>query len=330
VSLANQSKGEAAAATLVWPAIMPAVLLTIGLFLPLLFASNAYLLNIATVIIIFAINGSSWNLLGGYAGQPSLGHAAFFGMGAYTFAILFPDGGPLTIPGFLIAGLAASAIAFPIGMLIFRLRGPYFALSMLAFAEILRLVAQNWTSVTRGASGFLLNPSLDSKFLQYYLALSGLVALLLLTAYMARSRPGFYFLAIREDQDVADAVGVNTIAYKMLALIVSAFFTGFSGAIYSNYFSYIEPNVVFSVVEISLATYLIAVLGGIGTILGPLIGSIAFTSVGEVLRVYTGTGNVLFYGILIVLVVLFMPDGLMGMKWARTGFIGLRRSSDPA
>ncbi|MSP31598.1 MAG: branched-chain amino acid ABC transporter permease [Pseudolabrys sp.] len=298
--------------------ILAVILLTAGLLFPLQFTSNAYLLNVATMALIFAITGSSWNLLGGYAGQPSFGHAAFFGVGAYTFAVLFPNGGLGTLPGFLIAGIAASIVALPIGLLIFRLRGPYFALSMLAFAEILRLVAQNWTSVTMGASGFLLSPTLDGKITHYYLAFGALVVLLTITAYMAVSRSGFYLLAIREDEDVANALGVNIVSFKMLALAISAFFTGFAGAIYANYFAYIEPNVVFSVVEISLATYLIAVLGGQGTVLGPLIGSIVLTSSGEVLRVYTGTGNILIYGIFIVLVVLFMPDGVMGMLSSRT------------
>jgi branched-chain amino acid transport system permease protein len=292
---------------------LAAVLLAAGMIFPLLFSSNAYVLNVATIALIFAITGSSWNLLGGYAGQPSFGHAAFFGVGAYTFAVLFPNGGLWTIAGMMVGGIGAIAVALPIGLLIFRLRGPYFALSMLAFAEILRLVAQNWNSVTMGASGFLLSPTLESKVAHYYLALVALVVLLAITASMAVSRSGFYFLAIREDQDVAEALGVNTVAYKMLALVVSAFFTGVAGAIYANYFAYIEPNVVFSIVEISLATYLIAVLGGMGTILGPLIGSVVLTSVGEVLRVFTGTGNILFYGILIVVVVLFMPDGMMGV-----------------
>jgi branched-chain amino acid transport system permease protein len=292
--------------------IAPAAALLVALAFPLFFQSNAYLLNIATVTLIFAVTGSSWNLLGGYAGQPSLGHAAFFGVGAYAFAVAFPEGGPWTIPGLLVGGVAAALVALPIGLLIFRLRGPYFALSILAFAEILRLVAQNWTSVTGGASGLLLSPTLDSKLAHYYLALAALAALLVITAIMAVSRSGFYFLAIREDQDVAEALGVNALAYKMLALVVSAFFTGMIGALYANYFAYIEPNVVFSVVEISLATYLIAVLGGMGTITGPLVGSIVLNSVSELLRVYTGTGNVFFYGVLIVVVVLFMPNGVVG------------------
>jgi branched-chain amino acid transport system permease protein len=289
-----------------------AFILAIALAFPLAFGSNAYILNIATMILIFAVTGSSWNLLGGYTGQPSFGHAAFFGVGAYTFAVLFPQGGVWTIPGFLVGGVAGAIVAVPIGLLIFRLRGPYFALSMLAFAEILRLVAQNWTSVTMGATGFLLEPTLNSKVAHYYLALAALVAILAITATIVVSRPGYYFLAIREDQDVAEALGVNTLIYKMIALLVGAFFTGLVGAIYANYFAYIEPNVVFSIIEISLATYLIAVLGGMGTILGPLIGSLVLTSIGELLRVYTGPGNVFFYGILIVLVVLFMPDGVVG------------------
>ena len=289
-----------------------AFVLAIAVAFPLAFGSNAYILNIATMILIFAVTGYSWNLLGGYTGQPSFGHAAFFGVGAYTFAVLFPQGGVWTIPGLLVGGVAGAIVAVPIGLLIFRLRGPYFALSMLAFAEILRLVAQNWTSVTMGATGFLLEPTLNSKVAHYYLALAALVAILAITATIVVSRPGYYFLAIREDQDVAEALGVNTLIYKMIALLVGAFFTGLVGAIYANYYAYIEPNVVFSIVEISLATYLIAVLGGMGTILGPLVGSLVLTSIGELLRVYTGSGNVFFYGILIVLVVLFMPDGVVG------------------
>jgi branched-chain amino acid transport system permease protein len=289
-----------------------AVLSALTVVFPLVFQANAYLLNVATLILIFAVAGSSWNLLGGYAGQPSFGHAAFFGVGAYTFAVLVPEGGSLTIPGLVGGGVAAALVALPMGLLIFRLRGPYFALSMLAFAEILRLVAQNWVSVTGGATGFLLTPTLESKVLHYYLVLIALVVLLAITATMAVSRSGFYFLAIREDQDVAEALGVNTVAYKMLALGVSAFFTGAVGAIYANYFAYIEPNVVFSAVEISLATYLIAVLGGMGTIFGPLVGSIVLISLGEFLRIFTGAGNVFFYGVLIVVVVLFMPNGVVG------------------
>ena len=291
---------------------LAAAVLAAALAFPLAYGSNAYILNIATMVLIYAVTGSSWNLLGGYAGQPSFGHAAFFGVGAYTFAVLFPQGGVWTIPGFLIAGLAGAIIALPIGLLIFRLRGPYFALSMLAFSEILRLVAQNWTSVTMGASGFLLEPTINSKVAHYYFALVALIAILAITIAIVVSRPGYYFLAIREDQDVAEALGVNTLVYKMIALLVGAFFTGLVGAIYANYYAYIEPNVVFSIVEVSLATYLIAVLGGMGTVFGPLVGSLVLTSIAEILRVYTGSGNVLFYGILIVLVVLFMPDGVVG------------------
>jgi len=280
---------------------------------PLIFRHDGYVLNLATLILIYGITGSSWNLLGGYAGQPSFGHAAFFGVGAYTFAVLFPSGGAWTVPGFAVGGLAAALVALPIGAVIFRLRGPYFALSMLAFAEILRLVAQNWTSVTKGATGFMLTPTVEGKVAHYYLILGVLAVLLGITAAMASARPGFYFLAIREDQDVAEALGVNTVGYKMLALAISGLFTGVAGAIYANYFAYIEPNVVFSTVEISLATYLIVVLGGMSTLFGPLVGSAVLTIMGELFRVFAGTGNVLLYGILIVLVVLFMPDGVVGM-----------------
>jgi branched-chain amino acid transport system permease protein len=165
-----------------------AVLSALTVVFPLVFQANAYLLNVATLILIFAVAGSSWNLLGGYAGQPSFGHAAFFGVGAYTFAVLVPEGGSLTIPGLVGGGVAAALVALPMGLLIFRLRGPYFALSMLAFAEILRLVAQNWVSVTGGATGFLLTPTLESKVLHYYLVLIALVVLLAITATMAVSR----------------------------------------------------------------------------------------------------------------------------------------------
>ena len=235
-------------------------LLAAGVIFPLIFASNFYILNVATVALLFAITGSSWNLLGGYAGQPSFGHAAFFGVGAYTFAVLFPNGGLFTIPGMVVGGVAAALVALPMGMLIFRLRGPYFALSMLAFLEIFRLDRAKLEFRDDGSIRFHLNPTLDNKITHYYLALIALTGLLIVTAIMAISRSGFYFLAIREDEDVAEALGVTTVSYKMLALAVSAFFTGLAGAIYANYFAYIEPNVVFSIVEISLATILLPYL----------------------------------------------------------------------
>ena len=180
------------------------------LLIPVL-TQNPYLLHMLILVLMWVVLGQSWNLLGGYTGQVSFGHAAFFGIGAYTTGILVklglsPAGAWV---GLLLGGLAAMVVAAVIGWICFRLRGPYFALSVLALAEVLRLVALNWNQLTNGAEGILFIPAFTSKAAYYYIVLAIAVACFLAIRSVMGSRLGYYFLAIREDQDCAESLGIG-------------------------------------------------------------------------------------------------------------------------
>lgn len=291
-----------------------------------------YVLNLAIIMMLSALGGLSFNLLGGFAGQVSFGHAAFFGISAYAFALLFQQAAlnPL-LAIFLAAGLS-SVVCVPLGLILFRLRGAYFALSMLAFAEITRLIAQEWTSVTNGAAGLLYFPAFG-KSTNYWVLLTIVVGSIVGTWLLVRSKPGAYFLAIREDQDAAEALGINTTRYKLLAFMVSAFMMGLGGAFYASYFAYLEPNVVFNPINYSLNVLIVTLIGGIGRLFGPVVGAAVLVLTTEVFVHVFGEGNVLMSGILLILVMLFMPEGLVGRlqkEIDRGRFTWQRHPSTPA
>ena len=212
----------------------------------------------------------------------------------------------------LVAAALSSTVCLPLGLVLFRLRGAYFALSMLAFAEITRLVAQEWSSVTNGASGMLFTPAFSGKSTNYWIMLTILVGSIVATWMLVRSKPGAYFLAIREDEDAAEALGINATRYKLLAFVVSAFMMGLGGAFYAAYFAYLEPNVVFSSTNFSLNVLIVTLIGGIGRLSGPVVGALALVLTNELFVHVFGEGNVLMSGILLILVMLFMPEGLVG------------------
>jgi branched-chain amino acid transport system permease protein len=216
----------------------------------------------------------------------------------------------------LIAAALSSAICVPLGLILFRLRGAYFALSMLAFAEITRLIAQEWSSVTNGASGMLFNPPFSGKATNYWILLIILVGAVVATWLLARSKPGAYFLAIREDEDAAEALGINATRYKLLAFIVSAFMMGLGGAFYATYFAYLEPNVVFSPTNFSLNVLIVTLIGGIGRLSGPVVGAIVLVLTNELFVHIFGEGNILMSGLLLIAVMLYMPEGLVG-RWQK-------------
>jgi branched-chain amino acid transport system permease protein len=271
-----------------------------------------YVLNLAIIVMLSALGGLSFNLLGGYAGQVSFGHAAFFGISSYAFALLFQR---LALNPFLAMFLAAAlsaVVCVPLGLILFRLRGAYFALSMLAFAEITRLIAQEWTSVTNGAAGLLFFSAFPDKSTSYWALLTMVVGSIVGTWLLMRSKPGAYFMAIREDQEAAEALGINTTRYKLLAFMVSAFMMGLAGASYASYFAYLEPNVVFNSINFSLNVLIVTLIGGIGRLFGPVVGSAVLVLTTEVFVHVFGQGNVLMSGILLILFMLFMPEGLVG------------------
>jgi len=288
------------------------LLLVIATALPLIMR-NAYFLHMIILIMSWTVLAVSWNLLGGYTGQVSFGHAAFFGMGAYTACLLHVKLGVSLWLGFIAAGIAGALISLPIGVICFRLKGPYFALSVLAFSEVLRLITLHWKSFTEGAVGILLiNPVLSSKRGYYYLILVITVFTLMTVRSLLRKRMGYYFRTIREDEEAAEALGIFSTRYKLLSLGVSAFFTGIMGSFFANYTNYIDPYIVFSIGDVSIAMVLIVVLGGIGTFWGPLVGSVIVVLLSEGFRNIFASASLLIYGALIIVVILFLPRGIVG------------------
>lgn len=276
------------------------------------FIHNDYLLQVFFRIVLFAALGLAWNLVGGYAGQLSLGHVAFFGVGAYGLAMFTAHGVPVWI-SLVLAALVAAVLAAIIGRIVFRLRGPYFTLSTIACAEVLRLGATNLTA-TGGAIGLSTPPLFSGPafWKLFYLAAVGLAVICFLVNYAtSKSRPGYYLMAIREDEETASAVGIDTAGYKLRALVISAFLTGLGGALYGSAFQYIVPDSVLTI-DISVQIAILTMLGGAGTLLGPIVGAVLLLSASELFKNQFQESHLLIYGVLIVVVVLFLPEGIVG------------------
>jgi branched-chain amino acid transport system permease protein len=294
-----------------WQVLIAAVFLFAALFVPILVPTD-YILQILFRVFLFAALGLAWNLVGGYTGQLSLGHAAYFGVGAYGLALFSKLGISVWASVFLGVVLAMISAGM-IGIVSFRLRGPYFALCTIAFAEVLRLVAKNLPSVTGGDVGvqvpLLFTHSPIRSF--YYAGVLLTAFAFALLAWIERSRFGYYLMAIREDQDTALSVGVNATRCKLWALVISAAITGLGGALYASMFLFIVPDQVLAM-DISTEIAIVAMLGGAGSLLGPLVGSVVLESASEIFKNVFKEANLLIYGVLIVLVVLFMPEGIVG------------------
>ena len=291
--------------------LIAALCVLLGLVAPLIVRSD-YVFQVLFRVSLFAALGLAWNLVGGYAGQLSLGHAAYFGVGAYGLA-LFSRAGMHPWPALFLAVLLAVLFAALIGGVSFRLRGPYFTLATIAFAEVLRLGAKNLVTITGGDVGLPV-PGLFVKSFgrSLYLAAVLLTAVALgITAWVSRSRFGYYLMAIREDEDTALSVGVNAARCKLWVLLISAALTALGGGLYGSLFLFIVPDQVFSI-DISVEMAIVAMLGGAGTILGPLIGSLILESAAELLKNLFHEAHLLIYGMLLVLVVLFLPEGIVG------------------
>lgn len=277
------------------------------------FLSNRWL-NIAILILFWGLMSQSWNIIGGLAGQISIGHAAFFGVGAYTASLLVVNLKMASVPALFIAGGVAVILALPIGLICFRLREAYFVLTTVAVSEILRLVATSWVSLTKGPGGLtvMVPDVFVNKQVFYFAVLLLFVVCTGTVAYLMRSRAGYYMVAIREDEKAAEALGINIQGYKLLGLCISAWFTGIAGAFYAYYTAYLEPDIVFSTSNISVGALVGAILGGIGTLWGPLIGSAVVVVASNVFRTSFSSQYLLIYGSLLVLIVVFMPEGIIG------------------
>jgi branched-chain amino acid transport system permease protein len=296
----------------------PITLLVLAFAAVPLVVTSPYHVHLLILFLLWVALGEAWNLLGGFTGQVSFGHAAFFGTGAYVASLLYVDHAvPLWIGG-LCAGVAAAVLSVPVGLVCFRLRGPYFALTILGMSEILRLIATNWRTLTHGPVGVLFPPIFADKRPFYYIALALVVLTVGGTWLTMRSKAGFWFRAVRDDQDAAAALGINPTKIKLLSLVESAFFTGVLGAFFAPYQGYIDPEVVFSIAEISIAMVVVTVLGGMGSLWGPVIGSVIVVGLSEVIRTTLGGAHLLVYALVIVGIILFAPQGLVGVFGRRS------------
>jgi branched-chain amino acid transport system permease protein len=308
---------------------------------------SPYALHVMVLLFLAVIQGEAWNVLGGYTGQYSVGHAAYFGMGAYATSMLLQFKQVPPWWGVWVAVVLSLVLAAIIGSITFRLRGPYFVLASIAVAEIIRLIALNWKDATNGAEGILLSDippmklgewvitDFSSKVPYYYFGLV-LATLTVAANYVVQhSKLGYYFQAIREDQDAAHSLGIPIARYKNYALAISAFFTAVAGAYYGLYVGFVDPGTVLTV-DVSVQIVLICIVGGIGTIAGPMVGALVLVPLSEALRSnllaegFFALGvdptsrfglflkenlahaHVLIYGILVIVVILFMPEGVLG------------------
>lgn len=285
-------------------------------------------LNFGFSLVLFAALATAWDLVGGWAGQLSFGHAAFVGFGAYASVLLWIRWQVPLWWGIPAAAASGALLAAGWGWLTFRLRGAYFSLSSIAVAEVLRVVANNWVGLTGGPEGVSVNElpkpfglDLFDRRVQFHVAL-GLLALALLAAWrVSASRFGHRLEAIREDEDSAMALGVNPTRMKVLAFAASAALTVAAGAIYAVHLSFFEPQGVFDL-HLSIQLVLMAMVGGMGTVLGPTVGALALLSFQELFRSTFQQASLFIYGITIVVVVRFAPEGLSGFArsaWRRLG-----------
>lgn len=309
---------------------------------------SPYTLHVLILIFLSTIMGQAWNILGGYTGQYSVGHAAYFGVGAYVTASLLLNRQVAPWVGMWAGAAAVVVVALVIGSICFRLRGPYFVLASIAVTEIMRLSATNLKALTNGAEGLLATdiPPLKlggtvltdfgSKVPFYYIALGLAVLTILATWIVERTKLGYCFQAIREDQDAAHSLGINPAFHKNVALVISAVLTSFAGAFYATYVGFVDPPTTLGL-DLSVQIVLICIIGGIGTLQGPVVGACILVPLSEILRSnavpellikwgwmsetgpvgaflkeHLAHAHVLIYGILVVLVILFMPEGLVG------------------
>lgn len=293
------------------------VLGLIALAFPLL-VGNQYLLHIGIMVLLYAVLATSLNLIVGYVGEFSLGHTAFLGLGAYTAALLsLRLGLPawVTIP---LAGVVSALFGVGIGAITLRLRGPYFVIITLAFAEVLRLIANNWVDFTNGPMGLsgVAQPALladasplMAKRFYFYLAL-GLTAVSLYLAYrFVYSNNGRAAVTVRENRFVAQSVGIRPFVYAMRAFVLGAFLAGLAGGFYAHYITFVGANVFGFAFMVSMI--IMVLIGGKGTLIGPLLGALLVTLLTEYLRELQELRLSLF-GLIVMAVVLFLPNGLMG------------------
>jgi branched-chain amino acid transport system permease protein len=303
---------------------LPALLLFGGAALAPLLLSDNYLLDTLVLILLWGALAGAWNVAGGYAGQISLGHAAFFGLGAYSAALGSIHWGLSPWISMLLGGMISTLAGLLIGYLSNRLRGPYFSLATIGFAQVLLIVVSRWREFTRGGEGIpipfrpgLENLALVGKPSWLYLTLAFAVLVYGVSIYLERSRLGYRLAGVREDENAAEALGIHTRRLKVIAIAASAFLTSILGTYWAQYIGFVDPFYVFSI-DLSVRFALMAIIGGMATAIGPFFGSLLITSLESYLRATLGGGPagqtgiyLIIYGVVLILVVRFLPQGLV-------------------
>lgn len=289
---------------------------------------DRYFLHLLVTAGIFVLLASSWNLLAGYAGQLNLGHAAFYGIGAYTSAILATKLGITPWLGLFAGGLMAALFGLMLGVPALRLSGPYLAITTIGFSEILRLVAMNWVELTRGSLGLYgippftpirlgnwLDIEFRSEISSYYLLLVLVGVSLAIFQRLTTSEFGLSLKSLREDEIGAASIGVNVSAYKLAVFTISAFFAGLAGAFFAHYQRLVSPDTLSLGETFTILT--MTMLGGLGTLVGPVVGAVLLTFLSEGLRFVEDMVKLdvrmIIYGVLLIVTILFMRGGIVGL-----------------
>jgi branched-chain amino acid transport system permease protein len=305
-----------------------AAIIVAAVILPFFVDPKGYFIRIAAVVLVFAAAAQAWNIVGGLANQMSLGHAAFFGIGAYTSTLLYLHFGVSPWIGMLVGASLAGAVSALLSIPLFRLRGHYFALATLAFTEVLRVIANIWVGVTGGPVGLTIpfkgtdvaNFQFET-FAGYYWVMLGLLIFCSLVFYrFSTGAMGYRLRAIRENEVAAEVVGVDTFRLKLSASVVSAMLTGLCGTAFVQFTYFFDPDSVFHIVTISVRIAMIVIIGGMGTLVGPILGALFLIPLEELVIVNLseyGAGLAqLIFGLVIIAAMLIEPKGLIAM-WRR-------------
>jgi len=296
------------------------VLCLLGSLVYPLVVRDAYFMHMAILIGIYTLLAISINLLLGYTGQLSLGHAAFFGVGAYASALVYLSFGIPLWGGMVVSMVIAGLFGWVVARLAFKLRGAYFVIMTIGIAEVLKLVGLNWVDLTKGPMGLtdigaptvslgaLGKIDFADKIPYYYLVLALVILCVYLQYRLIHSSFGRAFVSIRENEDLAESVGINCYKYLVIVVVISACMAGVAGSLYAHYVSFIDPNVFAFFISVNVVMTVIG--GGQGTIVGPIVGSILFTLIPEWLRVF-GDARMAVYAVVVIFIVIFMPKGIL-------------------
>ncbi len=297
------------------------VFLAAILLLP--FQVSVYYRSFAMFTMMYVVLALSWNIISGYTGYINFGHVVFYGVGAYASGILVADYGWNWLLSLLVAALTGVVVAIIIGYPVLRLKGPYFAIAMLGAAEGTRVLATVWDSLTHGGNGINM-PNVENSIETYFAMMVLMLITIAVSYWVGHSRFGIRLNAIREDEVAAGALGINTTLYKLAAFSLAGIFAAVAGAIQANKTLYLDPDTEFFIL-ITITMKLMAMLGGKGTVIGPIVGAILLYTVQEVVWVRFPQAHLIAFGVFLILVARFMPRGIVGLwidrGWARKGMV---------